>query len=255
MKRLLAIVALGALPVALLALAMSARANEVCTVADPSGTPLNVRSQPKPNGSILGALNNDTSVVVKERRGQWASIVPESAGKSGWVWAEYLSCGKNLPANTTEPRIYDCNGEQVEVTFYDHHGGEVTVYHINMDIGNGRAWRYVRGHLEVKDGPRNPLTIRFEPDPPKGVNPRLTVNGHRCKQDSNAAIRICEKRFQAGELQPGDEIGECYAKATENRCDGDLDGSRLQVCTDWLDSHPKRRSGPHPSRRSVSPAR
>jgi len=70
MKRLLAIVALGALPVALLALAMSARANEVCTVADPSGTPLNVRSQPKPNGSILGALNNDTSVVVKERRGQ-----------------------------------------------------------------------------------------------------------------------------------------------------------------------------------------
>jgi uncharacterized protein YraI len=95
-----------------------ARANEVCTVADPSGTPLNVRSQPKLDGSILGALNNDTSVVVKERRGQWASIVPESAGKSGWVWAEYLSCGKNLPANATEPRIYDCKGEQVEVTFY-----------------------------------------------------------------------------------------------------------------------------------------
>src|SRR5215831_10503340 len=186
---------------ATLALA-SARANEVCTVADPSGTPLNVRSQPKPNGSILGALNNDTSVVVKERRGQWASIVPESAGKSGWVWAEYLSCGKNLPANATEPRIYDCNGEQVEVTFYDHHGGEVTVYHIDMDIGNGRPWRYVRNALVVKDRPRNPLVIRFEPDPPKAALPRLTVNGHRCKQDSNAAIRICEKRFQAGELQP-----------------------------------------------------
>jgi hypothetical protein len=167
----------------LIALGVVARANEVCTVADPSGTPLNVRSQPKPNGSILGALNNDTSVVVKERRGQWASIVPESAGKSGWVWAEYLSCGKNLPANATEPRIYDCNGEQVEVTFYDHHGGEVTVYHIDMDIGNGRAWRYVRDHLEVKDGPRSPLTIRFEPDPPKlPRNPRLTVNGHRCRQ-------------------------------------------------------------------------
>jgi hypothetical protein len=89
----LAFMLLGApLAVVLLALAMSARANEVCTVADPSGTPLNVRSQP--NGSILGALNNDTSVVVKERRGQWASIVPESAGKSGWVWAEYLNCGK-----------------------------------------------------------------------------------------------------------------------------------------------------------------
>jgi hypothetical protein len=199
LRRPLAFMVAGALlAVALLALAMSARANEVCTVADPSGTPLNVRSQPKPNGSILGALDNDTSVVVKERRGQWASIVPESAGKSGWVWAEYLSCGKNLPANATEPRIYDCNGEQVEVTFYDHHGGEVTVYHIDMDIGNGRAWRYVRGHLEVKDGPRRPLTIRFEPDPPqkKGVAtsrdpskllvlPRLTVNGHRCRQTSH----------------------------------------------------------------------
>jgi Bacterial SH3 domain len=175
-----------------------ARANEVCTVADPSGTPLNVRSQPKPNGSILGALNNDTSVVVKERRGQWASIVPDSAGKSGWVWAEYLSCGKNLPANATEPRVYDCKGETVEVTFFDHHGGEVTVYHISMDIENGRAARYVRNTLVVKPGPRRPLTICFEPDPPqkKGVAtsrdpskllvlPRLTVNGHRCRQTSH----------------------------------------------------------------------
>src|SRR5262245_53328261 len=71
-----------------------ARVNEVCTVADPSGTPLNVRAQPKQNGSILGALNNDTSVVVKGRRGQWANIVPNIAGRSGWVWAEYLSCGE-----------------------------------------------------------------------------------------------------------------------------------------------------------------
>jgi hypothetical protein len=78
----------------LIALGVVARADEVCTVADPSGTPLNVRSQPKPNGSILGALNNDTSVVVKERRGQWARIVPENSGKAGWVWEDYLSCGR-----------------------------------------------------------------------------------------------------------------------------------------------------------------
>jgi uncharacterized protein YraI len=277
LRKPVAFMALGALlAVALLALAMSARANEVCTVADPSGTPLNVRSQPKPNGSILGALNNDTSVVVKERRGQWASIVPESAGKSGWVWAEYLSCGKNLatgaahaqeidihhgdnpvmlllekadgqkyvgefsvqeqcadvlamvesrskagketwltlvqgreperllnvicvgPPPANQPRIYDCKGETVEVTFFDHHGGEMTVYHISMDIENGRAARYVRNTLVVKPGPRRPLTIRFEPDPPqkKGVPdardpsklvvlPRLTVNGHRCRQTSH----------------------------------------------------------------------
>jgi uncharacterized protein YgiM (DUF1202 family) len=88
-----------------------ARANEVCTVADPSGTPLNVRSQPKLDGSILGALNNDTSVVVKERRGQWASIVPESAGKSGWVWAEYLSCGRKWEL--------DCRHVWIETTTGD----------------------------------------------------------------------------------------------------------------------------------------
>ena len=63
------------LTVVLIALATVARADVVCTVSDPTGTPLNVRAQPKQNGSILGALNNDTSVVVKERRGQWASIV------------------------------------------------------------------------------------------------------------------------------------------------------------------------------------
>jgi hypothetical protein len=101
-------------------------------------------------------------------------------------------------ANAVEPRVYNCKGETVEVTYYDHHGGEVTVYQINMDIGNGRDARYIRGRLEVKDGPRRPVTIRFEPDPPpkKGIPPpccpsklnvlpKLTVNGHRCRQTSH----------------------------------------------------------------------
>jgi len=118
---------------------------------------------------------------------------------SVWVWEEYLSCVKNLtteaPANAT---VYDCKGEKVEVTFFDHHGGEVTVYHISMDIWNGRAYRYVRNHLVVKDGPRRPLTIHFEPDPPQKrgvatsrdpskllVLPRLTVNGHRCRHEGD----------------------------------------------------------------------
>jgi hypothetical protein len=37
----------------------------------------------------------------------------------------------------------------------------------------------------------------------------------------DGAIRICDKRFQAGELQPGDEIGACYAKA-KNQGPGQL---------------------------------
>jgi hypothetical protein len=41
------------------------KAPTVCAVADPTGTPLNVRSSPK-NGTVLGALHNDTLVTVKE---------------------------------------------------------------------------------------------------------------------------------------------------------------------------------------------
>jgi hypothetical protein len=48
-------------------------------------------------------------------------------------------------------------------------------------------------------------------------------------------IEVCRQRFQAGELQPGDEIGACFARATKNTCDG-LDGSDAQVCSDWVDT-------------------
>jgi uncharacterized protein YraI len=62
---------------------------ESCTVVDPSATPLNVRASP--NGKILGALNNGTSVTVTDRRGDWVRVAPLD-GKSGWVWREYLRC-------------------------------------------------------------------------------------------------------------------------------------------------------------------
>jgi hypothetical protein len=77
---------------------------EGCLVADPTLTPLNVRKTP--NGPILGAINNGTLVVVMERRGDWIRIVPhEAAGKSGWVWLEYLSCSDVRSTDTNrEPR-------------------------------------------------------------------------------------------------------------------------------------------------------
>ena len=49
-----------------------------CVVADPTRTPLNVRSSP--NGTILGALHNDTKVTIRETAtagGQkWVRVVP-----------------------------------------------------------------------------------------------------------------------------------------------------------------------------------
>jgi hypothetical protein len=68
--------------------------------------------------------------------------------------------------------------------------------------------------------------------------------------DHQQALDNCDKRFKAGELQPGDEIGACYAEATNNKCDGDLDGSRMQVCTDYVDEHP---SSKPPARVTITP--
>jgi uncharacterized protein YraI len=82
--------------VILIALTGIARAD--CVVADPSNTPLNVRNGPSSSAAILGALNNGTTVVIKDRRGDWASIVPQGDGKSGWVWREYLDCSRDTVA-------------------------------------------------------------------------------------------------------------------------------------------------------------
>ena len=67
-----------------------------CVVADPTGTPLNVRA--RPNGAIVGALYNGTPVritdTVVDRRGQpWAYVVPLGPGRRGWVYRTFLRCG------------------------------------------------------------------------------------------------------------------------------------------------------------------
>jgi hypothetical protein len=75
--------------------AQSAFAQAVCVVADPTGTPLNVRTAP--NGSIVGALFNGTRVsvlsVVTDRTGErWAYIAPVGPGKRGYVFRNFLDC-------------------------------------------------------------------------------------------------------------------------------------------------------------------
>ena len=70
------------------------RSKKACVVADPTGTPLNVRN--RPNGPILGALANDNQVFitdVTEVGGRkWAKVVPLGEGKTGWVFQDYLTC-------------------------------------------------------------------------------------------------------------------------------------------------------------------
>jgi hypothetical protein len=66
---------------------------DVCIVADPTGTPLNVRERRSQHAPIIGALNNGITVSTRMSRGDWVYIVPaEAPGKSGWVWRKFLDC-------------------------------------------------------------------------------------------------------------------------------------------------------------------
>ena len=66
-----------------------------CVVADPTGTPLNVRTEP--NGRIVGTLNNGVVVMIRDVTSSygkaWARV---SAGNDlaplGWVVRNYLTC-------------------------------------------------------------------------------------------------------------------------------------------------------------------
>lgn len=74
-------------------------AGRTCVVADPSGTPLNVRLAP--NGRIVDELANGTWVYIDDiRRDQgkaWAYVAESNAAGRvglpiGWVFRDYLNC-------------------------------------------------------------------------------------------------------------------------------------------------------------------
>lgn len=65
----------------------------VCTVVDPTGTPLNVRAGP--NGKILSTLRRGEKVEFiehKESAGKRWALVASYAEASGWVFGAYLKC-------------------------------------------------------------------------------------------------------------------------------------------------------------------
>ena len=67
-------------------------ADLVCGVADPTQTPLNLRA--KPNGRILGALHNHSTVRIPDLEntdGKWVKVITPD-NKRGWVLREYLVC-------------------------------------------------------------------------------------------------------------------------------------------------------------------
>lgn len=65
----------------------------VCTVVDPTGTPLNVRAGP--NGKILSTLKRGSIVEIVDHQvsggDRWA-LVASYAEAWGWVFGAYLRC-------------------------------------------------------------------------------------------------------------------------------------------------------------------
>ncbi|MGK7940755.1 MAG: SH3 domain-containing protein [Crocosphaera sp.] len=75
-----------------------AKAEQVCKVTDPTGTPLNVRETP--NGRIVGTLRNGVEVYIiridYDSKGRPWALVGRSrqsqSGAFGWVFREFVSC-------------------------------------------------------------------------------------------------------------------------------------------------------------------
>jgi Bacterial SH3 domain len=74
------------------------RAEKICKVTDPTGTPLNVRD--RPNGKIINKLKNGRKVDILEissdSKGRpWAKVGGDYNGQYkvwGWVIREFISC-------------------------------------------------------------------------------------------------------------------------------------------------------------------
>lgn len=77
---------------------MPAKAERVCQVTDPTGTPLNVRDQP--NGEVINTLGNGTEVYIEEsvydsQGRSWVKVGSYYNGQYvvwGWVFREFISC-------------------------------------------------------------------------------------------------------------------------------------------------------------------
>lgn len=78
--------------------ALPVKAEKVCQVTDPTGTPLNVREQP--NGRVINSLRNGREVYIEDTANDsqgrpWVKVGGYYEGKYrvwGWVVREFVSC-------------------------------------------------------------------------------------------------------------------------------------------------------------------
>jgi len=65
-----------------------------CVVADPTGTPLNIRTSP--NGKIVGKIANGERIRISdqttENGKEWAYISNAASRPIGWVFRKFIAC-------------------------------------------------------------------------------------------------------------------------------------------------------------------
>jgi hypothetical protein len=139
----------------------------VCTVADPTGTPLNIRLSP--NGPVVATAENGTELMFVEHRevdGKlWALVERFHAGElatdfdGAWVFGSYLDCAGATAALPEDP--YSSGADPVSCTVADptntplnartEPGGEIlatlrdgtVVRALGRKMHEGKPWLYV----------------------------------------------------------------------------------------------------------------
>jgi hypothetical protein len=70
------------------------RDRNTCVVADPTGSPLNIRTSP--NGKVVGKIGNGERIRISdqtvENGKEWAYISNAASRPMGWVFRKFLSC-------------------------------------------------------------------------------------------------------------------------------------------------------------------
>lgn len=103
----------------------------VCTVIDPTGTPLNVRSGP--NGIILSNLRKGSKVEVVDHvthKGKtWAKVSKFQDASYGWVFEGYLKCKPSADDSAPLCVVKDPTGTPLNVRAEP--GGEIVGSWIN----------------------------------------------------------------------------------------------------------------------------
>ncbi|MGL4236257.1 hypothetical protein [Tabrizicola sp.] len=152
---------------ALPAIALACGGAPICTVADPTGTPLNIRLSP--NGPVIGSAKNGTRLTFIEHRevdGKlWALVEQPYDGEleadfeGAWVFGPYLTCKGTTLGLPAEPytenvkpvscKVTDPTGSPLNARFQP--GGDIgatlkngtTVRAIAQRQHNGDQWVYV----------------------------------------------------------------------------------------------------------------